>query len=39
MQGKPLAQVWALVLGGVLVLVGLVGFLVERSATMLSAAR
>ena len=31
MQGKTLAQVWALVLGSVLVLVGLVGFLVEPS--------
>ena len=31
MQDKTLAQVWALVLGGVLVLVGLVGFLVEPS--------
>lgn len=31
MQGKTLAQVWALALGGVLVLVGLIGFLVEPS--------
>jgi hypothetical protein len=31
MQDKTLAQVWALALGGVLVLVGLVGFLVEPS--------
>src|SRR5204862_7588017 len=31
MQGKTLAQIWALTLGGVLVLVGLVGFLVEPS--------
>jgi len=31
MQGKTLAQVWALTLGAVLVLVGLVGFLVEPS--------
>ena len=31
MQDKTLAQVWALVLGGVLVLVGLAGFLVEPS--------
>jgi hypothetical protein len=31
MQDKTLAQIWALALGGVLVLVGLVGFLVEPS--------
>jgi len=31
MQDKTLAQVWAMALGGVLVLVGLVGFLVEPS--------
>ena len=31
MQGKTLAQVWALALGAVLVLVGLVGFVVEPS--------
>ena len=31
MQGKTLAQVYAMTLGGVLVLVGLVGFLVEPS--------
>ena len=31
MQGKTLAQVWAMVLGGVLVLVGILGFLVEPS--------
>jgi hypothetical protein len=31
MQGKTLAQIWALTLGAVLVLVGLVGFLVEPS--------
>ena len=31
MQDKTLAQVWSLVLGGVLVLVGVVGFLVEPS--------
>ena len=31
MQGKTLAQIWSLVLGAVLVLVGLVGFLVEPS--------
>ncbi len=31
MQGKTLAQVYALVLGGVLVLVGILGFLVEPS--------
>ena len=31
MQDKTLAQIWAMVLGGVLVLVGLVGFLVEPS--------
>jgi hypothetical protein len=31
MQGKSLAQVYAMTLGGVLVLVGLVGFLVEPS--------
>ena len=31
MQDKTLAQVWAMALGGVLVLVGLVGFLVESS--------
>jgi hypothetical protein len=31
MQGKTLAQVWALTLGAVLVVVGLVGFLVEPS--------
>ena len=31
MQDKTLAQVWAMTLGGVLVLVGIVGFLVEPS--------
>ena len=31
MQDKTLAQIYAMVLGGVLVLVGLVGFLVEPS--------
>ena len=31
MQGKTLAQIWALTLGGVLVVVGLVGFIVEPS--------
>jgi len=31
MQNKTLAQVWAMALGGVLVVVGLVGFLVEPS--------
>jgi hypothetical protein len=31
MQDKTLAQVWAMALGGVLVLVGIVGFLVEPS--------
>jgi hypothetical protein len=31
MQGKTLAQIWALTLGAVLVVVGLVGFLVEPS--------
>ncbi|MDX6720201.1 MAG: hypothetical protein QOJ63_2455 [Solirubrobacteraceae bacterium] len=31
MQGKTLAQVYAMTLGGVLVLVGIVGFLVEPS--------
>jgi Domain of unknown function (DUF4383) len=31
MQGKSLAQVYAMTLGGVLVLVGIVGFLVEPS--------
>ena len=31
MEGKTLAQVWAMTLGAVLVLVGLVGFLVEPS--------
>ena len=31
MQDKTLAQVWSLALGGVLVLVGLAGFLVEPS--------
>ncbi len=31
MQGKTLAQIWALTLGAVLVLVGIVGFLVEPS--------
>ena len=31
MQGKTLAQVYALALGGVLVLVGILGFLVEPS--------
>ena len=31
MQDKTLAQIWALALGGVLVLVGIVGFLVEPS--------
>lgn len=31
MQDKTLAQVWALTLGGILVLVGIVGFLVEPS--------
>ena len=42
MQGKTLAQVWALALGAVLVLVGLVGFVVEpsfASVTAHSAAR
>ena len=31
MQDKTLAQVWAMALGGVLVLVGVLGFLVEPS--------
>ena len=31
MQNKTLAQIWAMTLGGVLVLVGIVGFLVEPS--------
>ncbi|MEA2219242.1 MAG: hypothetical protein QOJ35_1868 [Solirubrobacteraceae bacterium] len=31
MQDKTLAQIWALALGGVLVLVGIVGFFVEPS--------
>lgn len=31
MNDKTLAQIWSLVLGGVLVLVGIVGFLVEPS--------
>ena len=31
MQGKTLAQVWALTLGAILVLVGVAGFLVEPS--------
>ena len=31
MQNKTLAQVWALALGGVLVVVGVLGFLVEPS--------
>ena len=31
MQDKTLAQLWAMTLGGVLVLVGLLGFLVEPS--------
>ena len=31
MQDKTLAQIWAMALGGVLVLVGIVGFLVEPS--------
>ncbi len=33
MEGKTLAQVYALVLGAVLVLVGILGFLVEPTST------
>lgn len=39
MQGKTLAQVWALTLGAVLVLVGLVGFVVEPSFAVGDSAR